>query len=257
MSNQQNDGTVPSKKRSTTETGNAINLANFNLLIKTVTKFGSSYNPSNEDLTLDNLNNIYDKAKSNLDACTTAETAFDNITGSRSELFKNMKKLSGKAHRSFKASKVMDTAKADAQTIMNKLRGKAGNPKKKDILADGEEAQKTISNSQQSYTQLIEHFKALRELVSSHNQYFPNELELQPNALMDFEVQLNDKNNYVGEAITTWRSTRRVRSKTFYATDTGMIDIAFAVKNYIASIFETTSPEYKEVNKIRFRTIKQ
>lgn len=256
MSDPQKDGMVPAKKKSTSEAGNAVNLANFSLLIKTVTKFGVTYNPSNEELALSNLRDIYDKAKAELDACTVAETVFDNSTGSRSQLFKTMKKLSGKAHRSFKASKVVKTAKDDAQTIMNKLYGKASNPGKKQILVEGEEAQKSISNSQQSYTQLTEHFKALRVLLTSQSQYFPNESELQPAELLDFETQLNNENNKVGEAITSWKRIRRERAKTFYAANAGMVDIALNVKDYVASLFGTTSPEFKEVRKISFRNLK-
>ena len=256
MSNSENGSNQSAAKKSTTETGNAINLANFLLIIQTVSKLKDKYKPSNPDLEIKALEINYKAAKNDLDNCTKAETDFDKTTTSRSGLFKQMKKLSGRAHRGFKATKVPQAAKDQAQTIMNKLHGNVSKPKKKEILLEGEEGQKSISNSQQSYSQLIEHFKKLRGLLTSYEAYKPNEADLTPVALLNFENDLYNENRQVGDAITNWKSLRRSRSKTFYATETGIVDTAFQVKDYVASVFGIASPEYKEVNKIKFRNIK-
>lgn len=257
MSNIQNEGKLPSAKKSVTETGHAINIGNFALLIQAVEKLKGAYNPSNANLEIVALKAIYNDTKAKLDESTITETNFDIMTANRSEAFKYMKKLSTKAHRNFKASQAPQTAKDHAQSIMNKLRGGGVSKlKKNEILNENDNTSKSISNSQQSYIQQIEHFKKLREFITSHQVYGPNEEEITSGKLMEFEARLNDENNKVNDAITTWRNTRHSRRRLLYTPDTGLVDIALAVKNYVASIFESNSPEFKEISKIKFRNFK-
>jgi hypothetical protein len=48
-------------------------------------------------------------------------------------------------------------------------------------------------------------------------------------------------------------SARQERNKLLYAPKTGMMDTALAVKEYVKAVFGTSSPQYKEVQHIRFR----
>ena len=46
------------------------------------------------------------------------------------------------------------------------------------------------------------------------------------------------------------------RNKRLYDPQTGLVERAQVVKNYVKSIFGASSPEYKLINKLRFKVIK-
>jgi hypothetical protein len=68
---------------STSETGHAKNVANFEDLISFCTGYGTAYNPSKNSIKLPALNTLFTAAKNSLTAVTTASTAFINATNAR------------------------------------------------------------------------------------------------------------------------------------------------------------------------------
>ena len=65
---------------STSETGHAKNIANFQDLISFCQGYGTSYNPTNPRLTLAELENLYTTSQSKLQAVANTKTSFDNAT---------------------------------------------------------------------------------------------------------------------------------------------------------------------------------
>ena len=64
------------------------------------------------------------------------------------------------------------------------------------------------------------------------------------------------KNNAVGTEYTNVSNARIVRDKGLYTEKTGLVDTANEVKDYVKSIFGYTSPEYKQISKIKFTKAK-
>ncbi len=117
-------------------------------------------------------------------------------------------------------------------------------------------APKTISSAQLSYDQLIQHFAALISILQSETSYLPNETDLKILTLIAKQADLTAKNNAVATAYTTISNSRIARNKMLYDTTTGLVDIALEVKKYVKSVYGSTSPEYAQVRKIPFRTVK-
>ncbi|HMK06982.1 MAG TPA: hypothetical protein VK476_05585, partial [Flavobacterium sp.] len=115
----------------------------------------------------------------------------------------------------------------------------------------------TISSSQQSYDQLIQHFAGLVSVLVSESSYTPNEAELKITALNSKQIDLVAKNNNVSTAYAAISNSRIARNKTLYDDNIGLVDTALEVKKYIKSVFGATSPEFKEVNKIQFKNFKK
>jgi hypothetical protein len=42
------------------------------------------------------------------------------------------------------------------------------------------------------------------------------------------------------------------RDQLLYGEETGMVDVAMDVKNYVKSVFGAISPQYKQVSRLRF-----
>lgn len=81
---------------STSETGHAKNVANFEDLSPFCNGYGAAYNPSKAALTITELNKLQTNAKASLQQAKTTKTSFDNATNARQLAFKDLKPLATK-----------------------------------------------------------------------------------------------------------------------------------------------------------------
>ena len=90
--------------------------------------------------------------------------------------------------------------------------------------------------------------------IRDRSSYTPNETELQVSTLDTQLKDLRTANTNVGNAYTAISNSRISRNKILYNETTGLCQTALEVKNYIKSVFGATSPEYKQVSKLKFKT---
>jgi hypothetical protein len=112
-----------------TETGHAINLAHFNLLISHCVNFGSDFNPSNPRLKIPVLQEKYTQAQEAQSQLTTAKVNFDNATNHRMAQLKEMKTFSARMVNALQVSGAGALTIKDAKAILQKIRGQKA-PKK-------------------------------------------------------------------------------------------------------------------------------
>jgi hypothetical protein len=235
---------------STTETGHAKNVINFESLITNITSFGTTYNPSKASLKLANLNASLTQAKTELISVSTKNVAFNNATNSRVQQFDNLKPLATRLMNALKATDATKFTVADARTINYKLQGRRA----KSIEAPADPntpAPNTISVSQQSYDQQAEHFSKFIDLLKSETSFTPNETELKVTTLATTLTALKTANSNVITTFTAVSNSRIARNKTLYKEKTGICDLAQEVKNYTKSVYGASSAEYKLVSKIK------
>jgi hypothetical protein len=240
---------------STTETGHAKNVATFEDLISFCTGYGATYNPSKAALKLPALNTQFTNAGATLQAVKTAKTGYDNATNARELAFKPLKPLSTKIINALAATDAEEQTIDDAKTTNSKIQGKRAKAVAKPdakALAVGAEPVKTASTSQQSYDKMIDHFAQLIETLTAETNYQPNEPDLQVPTLTALLIDLRAKNTDVINATTSLSNARIERDEALYATDTGLVDTAQDVKQYVKSIFGATSPQYKQVSGLRY-----
>jgi len=243
---------------STSETGHAKNVANFETMISFCTGYGATYNPGRVALKLPALQSVLTAAKTALTDCTTKQTAFANATDARVEAFAPLKALSTRIVNAFAVSGVAPSVVEGAKTINRKLQGQraSNSPVLNPPVNAGENAPPppaANSSSQQSYDNLVEHFNALIELVGSHAEYIPNETELNIDSLLDYLSTLRAANTAVINTYTAWSNSRINRDNIMYAETTGLVDIALDVKGYVKSVFNATSMQYGQVKGIIFK----
>lgn len=233
---------------STSETGHAKNVANFETEISFCTAYGTAYNPSKESLKLEALNALLTQSRTSNSEVTDAKNQLDLTINQRQIKFNPLKPT---ATRIISALEVTDAYRQtidDAKSINNKIQGRRSTAKPK----EGEEV-RTISTSQQSYDSLLDNFLKLIDLVASEPSYTPNETELQVASLQAYAQELQTSNTNVINANTAYSNTLISRDNTLYADDTGLVDTALDVKKYVKSVFGVTSPQYKQISKITFR----
>jgi hypothetical protein len=236
---------------STTETGHAKNVANFEDIISFVTGYGATYNPSKAAIKLTNLNAIFTTAKADMATVTTRSVAFNTSTNARGILFEPLQKLSTRLVQALSSTDASGDVIKDAKTVNRKLQGKRA--KAIETPTDpNTPAPTTISTSQQSYDQQVEHFTKLIEILKTEPSYTPNETDLKIVTLTAQLAALKTANTNVTNAYTAVSNARIARDKTLYKDKTGLYDVTGDVKNYVKSLFGISSPEFKQISKIKF-----
>ncbi len=242
------------------ETGHAINVANLETLITSVTAFGASYDPAKTSLKIPALNGLLTAARGALNAVNIAQSAYSNAVDAREVAFDPFGKLITRVNNALKASDTTPQVDESAQTIFRKLQGKRASTKLSDeekaaAEADGKEANQ-ISVAQLSYDNKLENFDKLIMLLESTPLYAPNEEDLKVASLKALYTSLKTTNTEVLTTSIQLSNARINRNEILYKPITGLVDIASDTKTYLKSVFGATSPQYKQISKLKFTTKK-
>lgn len=243
---------------STSETGHAKNIANFQDLISFCQGYGTLYNPTKESLKIPQLQELYQLAQEKLNAAKSQKTTFDIATNERRLTFSKLKPLSTKIINAFAVSGADSLAINNAKTVNKKLQGSPS--KKTDTTTSKTETEtptNSISTSQQSYDRLIDHFSNLIQVLEQNTIYSPNEEELKLTSLQTKFTDLQNKNTNLINAYTSYSNAMIDRNQTLYNPLSGLVQISKEVKQYVKSIFGASSPQYKQVSGLEFKIVKK
>ncbi len=244
---------------SISETGHAKNVTNLESLTTAITAYGTSYNPSKDSIKLPALQSLLRLSKESLNAVNTAQASYSNAVAARESAFEPFSRLITRVNNSLKATDTTAQVDESALTIVRKLQGKRASAKltdeeKKALEAEGKEVNQ-ISAAQMSYDSRLENLDKLIMLLTSVPQYTPNEEELKVESLRTLYNELKAKNADVLIATIQLSNARISRNEILYKSLTGLVDIAFDAKTYIKSVFGVTSPYFKQISKLEFKTI--
>ena len=241
---------------STSETGHAKNVANFEILISFCTGHGASYNPSKAAIQLPALNTLFTGAKASLNAINTVLPQNANAVNAREIVFAPLNKLITRVFSAVDASDVPKQVVGDVKPITRKLQGTRAGAKLSIVVDDaatpGDASPKSISASQMSFDNRIENMGKLVQLLSAQPGYAPNETDLQVASLTTLLADMRTKNTDAINALTPVSNSRIARNNILYTEDTGLVDIAGDVKKYVKSVFGASSPQYKQVSGLKF-----
>lgn len=239
---------------STSEKGHAKNVANFSKLIEVCKGFGTKYNPSKSAIKVANLTIKLNTSKQQLQDIKDTAQAETTARNNRAIGFKGNNKFATRITAAVKASDATAESIADAISINKKIQGEriTDTPKAKPAT-EGEADDNTNSTSQLSYTNIVDHYKKYKTLLTSiATVYIPNETELQTASVNTYINTLEALNNAVDVAETAASNALIARNNGFYNETTGIPVIAQAVKDYVKSVYGAGSPEHKLVTKITF-----
>jgi hypothetical protein len=234
------------------ETGHARNLEHFQQMISYVTSWGATYTPTNTEIAPPSLL-IKKSAVSNaIAAVTTANAAFKAATNDRENTFSGLRKLVTRAVNFYKSKGPAQNQIDSVASLQRKINGKRAEVLQEDDPSTPEnEAGNSISASQQSYTQLVEHFQALIEILDADAAYDPAETDLQITALNTLKTSMTTANTVVMNAAVPLSTNRATRDEEMYA-DHGLVDLAQKVKNYVKAAYGTDSMQYNQIKSLKF-----
>jgi hypothetical protein len=225
---------------STSETGHAKNVANFQNLIAFVTGYGATYNPSKNALKLPQLIALKAEADSKLADVVSKNTAYNNKVNERQTAFSGLKSLSTRLVNALQTTDATDQIIKDAKGFNKKMQGQRASASATTPTDPNTPAPTTISTSQQSYTQQIQHLAGLISVLESAT-------------LVAKQNELTTKNNEVATSYANISNSRIARNTTLYSTEGSIFDVASEVKKYIKSIYGASSPEFAQVKGIEFK----
>jgi len=107
-----------------------------------------------------------------------------------------------------------------------------------------------------SFDNRLDSFDKLVRLLDNIPQYTPNEEELKVSTLANYYTTLSSANTTAVQAETALSNIRLVRNELLYKPGTGLVDITLSVKTYVKSLFGATSPQYKQVSGLAFKSEK-
>lgn len=245
---------------STSETGHAKNVANYEKLIANITALGTLYNPSKASLKLPELNNQLAAAQASISTVNSSEPAYKNAVSARDVAFAPLSKLITRVNNALKASDTTTQVDESAMTLVRKLQGRRATPKmtdeQKKAAAEAGNEVTEISSSQMSFDSRLDNLDKLILLLSTVEAYIPNEEELTIAALTNLYNDLKAKNTDVITAEAPLINARIARNDVLYKANTGIVDTSVDVKTYIKSVFGATSPQYKTISGLKFTSRK-
>ncbi len=236
---------------STSETGHAKNVGNFQDLIEFVTGYGVTYNPSKNSLKLPQLISLKASAENNLADVITKNTNYNNKVNERITAFSGLKSFSTRLVNALQTTDATPETIGNAKTFNRKMQGKKASSTQTPTDPNTP-APNTISTSQQSYDQLIQHLAGLTSVLEAEPSYTPNETDLQVASIQTKIADLSTKNTAVATAYTIISNSRIARNETLYTSAISLVETALEVKKYVKSVFGATSPQYAQIKSIEF-----
>lgn len=237
---------------STSEVGHAKNIANLNLLNTNIVALGATYNPSNPKLLLPNLQTIYTTAFTQQSRVNNFVAPYSVAVDEREIIFKPLNKDLTKLRKAYKATEgVTQVQLEDFMTIIRKLKGVKKS--KDNPSTDPEEQQDTYSTSQMSYDQRTNTMDLLISLLQNTPNYNPNENEYKIATYQAKKAAMLAKTQAVADTFVPLNNARSLRNTTLYNTPDNLVDMGNKAKDYLFTILDSSSVQYKAIAKIKFK----
>ena len=136
-------------------------------------------------------------------------------------------------------------------TIIRKLKGVRKT--KIDTSTNPQEEQIIHSTSQMSYDQRTNTMDALISFLQNTPNYAPNETEFKIVTYQSIKASMLAATQGVANAYVPLNTARNTRNNTFYNDDNNLVDTFNKAKDYLFSILDSNSVQYKAIAKIKFK----
>ncbi|WP_293870201.1 hypothetical protein, partial [Flavobacterium sp.] len=231
-------------------------IANANLLNTYIVQLDTLYNPSNPKLLLTNLQNIYTNSFAHQESVNTLVAPYSIAVDNRENVFAPVSKKITKLRKAYKATEGVTQAQLeDFMTIARKLKGirKVNNTQTTDTTVE----QTQHSTSQMSYDQRTNNYDLLISLFQNTPHYTPNETEYQIATLQAEKVQMLQATQGVANTIVPLNNARSIRNNSMYLSEDNLVDTFNKAKDYLFTILDSNSVQYKAIAKIKFKKVGQ
>lgn len=230
---------------STSETGNAKQLAGFEDFITQLLALGALYNPPKSELSISKLQEKLNEAKSAMRDISISTPPFSAAVDRQVLAFKF---LNNKITRSLNYYKVCINNPMEIETAKSLADKIRGFQKKKKVF-DGVDkpATRSISQSRMSYDTRIENLKQYIDVLASSNVYVNPGNDIDLDDLRAILSDMEDTNRTVAITKIPLDVVRKNRDVIFYAPVEGIADLVLSVKSYLKATLKKNNPFYNSL----------
>lgn len=244
---------------SKSESGHAVNVANFSRIIQYCAAMGADYTPPDSAISVVNLKVAEADMKDCLADFNLKAVPWMLAVNDRELAIAPLNKLLTKVKNLANACDVSQEFKNDVKSIVKEIQGVRAKPKivtePGDDKAPTTGTIKNISAAQTGYDNRVQNFDKLIQLLKAEPGYAPLEDELKTATLKDLLTTLNDKNALVASKLPDLDNARVKRDKFLYTKFKSGNELASKVKSYMKAKFGGNSPEYHNVAKWEFKNL--
>lgn len=174
----------------------------------------------------------------------------------REAIFKPLPRKITKLRKAYKATDGVTQAQLeDFMTIARKLKGikKVKNATTTDATTE----QNQHSTSQMSYDARTNNIDLLISLFQNTPNYNPNEIEYKVATLQAEKDQMLQSTQAVANTFVPLNTARANRNSTVYLSTNNLVDTYNKAKDYLFTILDSNSVQYKAISKIKFKKVGQ
>ena len=242
------------------DSGNAVNVSNFKLLIEVASSYKLDYKPSNPALTVAALTAKWTTADTSQSLINAANEKATPLIHNREALFAPLNKIITRSLNSFNSIQVLPTTKDSAKSIADSIRGNSKYfpvvvPVKVDPVTKLVIPPDTIvhiSTSHQSFVMRVDSLDKYIQLVKQEPLYVPAEIDIAVDGLVTLYTSLKAANQGIGAVLTPVDNARINRNEALYNTTDGIFELQKLVKNYVISLYGEGTDKTRMVTKIKF-----
>jgi hypothetical protein len=200
------------------------------------------------------LQNIHANSTSQQESVNILVAPYSVAVTNREILFKPQSKKITKLRKAYKATQgVTEAQLEDFMTIARKLKGIRKVNNKPTTDTNLEKAQH--STSQMSYDQRTNNMDSLISLLQNTTNYNPNETEYQVATIHEEKDQMLKSTQTVSSTFVPLNNARNTRNDTMYLSENNLVDTNNRAKDYLFTILDSSSVQYKAISKIKFTKI--
>ncbi len=240
------------------ESGHVINVNNLKKARDFAVGWAGSYQPTNPHLDIAAMSALAVAAEAELDSVQSQKTPYRNATAAADDAFAGLTKLTVRVQKAAKASGAPASFLDDLDTPARKIKGqRATSAVKNDPNTPVDESKQSVSTSQMSRQQRIEHLDEMRSLLESQPLYKPNETELQTSSLKTLGVDLQTKVDTISTTFVPFSNALSSRDDVLYTNTSNVYKTGTLFKAYVESAFGRNSTEWNQVKSLEFRNLKR
>lgn len=241
------------------ETGHAVNAANFVRIIKYCEELGGAYTPPDEALSIEKLLIKAENMKNAIADYNAKSAPWVQSVNEREYAIAPLNKLLTRVRNLVKACAVKQQFKDDVSSLVKEIQGVRAKAKvvtePENPLVPTSESVKNISAAQTGYDNRLNNFDRLIELLKVEPGYTPEEDDLKISALEDLQTVLEDRNHDVASVTPAVDNARILRDAEMYTGEGSGADLAGKVKAYFKAKFGGQSREFYTLTKWEFRKL--
>lgn len=232
------------------ETGHFKNLSNFGTLL-TYLSSQPTYAPDADELKLPQLQDFLTQMEQATNQLITDAQAAQQLINYRQQTFEQARKLAKKIMLYLESNSTDEAAIKDVRTHYNEMQSKRVT-KVQTVNEDGSTSEKSYSSNRLSYTSMAEHFQNMVARLKTVPGYAPSDNTIKIDTLEDHSAALHTANNDIASSLVTVTNTRNTRDQLMYSKNTGLVDLALRIKNYLKYKYGTQSDQYHFANSLKY-----